>query len=41
MMVRKRKGLMWVPYGHLISKVLEYIGFNVNDEESVDNSTGI
>lgn len=32
---------MWFPYGHLIKKVLEHIGFDVKDEESLENAARI
>lgn len=32
---------MWLPYGHLITKVLEHIGFNVQDDESWEESSRI
>lgn len=28
---------MWLPYVHLVSKILEHVGFNVKDEESEEN----
>lgn len=31
-MVSKRNGIIWVPYGHMVSKVLEHVGFNVENE---------
>lgn len=37
MMVINKKGATWIPYGDLVSKVLELLGFNVVDEEFMDN----
>lgn len=37
----KGKEIVWLPYGHLIMKVLDHIGLNVLDEESLENSTRI
>lgn len=36
MIVIKRKGVMWLPYSHLVLKFLEHVGFNFEDEESKD-----
>lgn len=41
MMLRKINGGMWVLYGYLVSKVLEHLGFNIEDEEFVDYSMSI
>lgn len=32
----KRKEIMWLPYGNLITKIFGHIGFNVKDEESLE-----
>lgn len=36
MMVSKRNGIIWVPYGYLVSKFLKHVDFNVEDEESTN-----
>lgn len=41
MMVRKINGFMWVQYGHLVSKFRKHVGFNVEDQESYENSSEI
>lgn len=32
----QRNGNVWLPYGHLIMKILEYIGFNLEEEKSME-----
>lgn len=41
MMRRNKKGETWILYGHVVSKVLEHVGFNIKDEEFIDNFAGI
>lgn len=36
MIVSKRKGVMWLPYSHLVLRFLEHVGFNFEDEEFKD-----
>lgn len=37
MMVINKKVATWIPYGDLVLKVLELLGFDVVDEEFMDN----
>lgn len=41
MMECQRKGIVSLPYGILIMKILEHIGFDLEEEESINDSISI
>lgn len=41
MTVTKKKRVTWIPYGHLVSKILKHVSFNIEDEKFVSKSTWV
>lgn len=34
----RRNGLAWLPHNHLVKKILEHFGLDLEEEESVENA---